>query len=215
MTQSFIKMLHHDMVYLELSSTKVIPPQSYYIVNISFDKPIPEDVCAAVAGDMPCICVFYCVDRLLLFFSKQDQEHQCKGDINIIVSKYTCTATKLLHVHYDNANNVNVTAKLVQFSTNIEVVTYLSWIMHKTFHDTMVRLSKGHITAKDLQFCTDTELQEMLQKHGVKWEECKDWEKYGVLLKIMRKKTKKGGNVQLCETFDSRDTKKYIQFIFD
>ncbi len=231
MTQSSIKKLHHDMTSIERNSCRYILPNQYYIVNVTIPSFSDTEKVKALLFDQHApIAIYQSIDRVLLVFScvEDDKEHELQGDTYLIVSKFTCffandtnmLTCKVLDMPSVSAkpSRLDISTRIVCFTTKNEILTYLMWIMYQTTQNAMIHLSGGKLTTKDLQFNTDSENKQLLEKCGIKWDKCEDFVKYGMILKLKRKKTDKETGVtvtKMCEPFDAREIKKFSHFLFD
>ncbi len=218
MSISSVKRLHNEMINFESENIKKIPPNKYYIIYIYITTTISNSINSQdykefiesqlSSIDKP-ISVYYSINKILLIYSAIDEQesHQLNGDIELIISKYVFNFAK----NMDKISNIS--AKIIQFSTQIEIFAYLSWIIDQTKQETMLRISSGMITSKELHFRTDNELINILKTQGVLWEPYDEFEKYGILMKLVRKKNNMI-IIKMSEPFDSRENKKYLKFIF-
>lgn len=215
---SSTKRLHNEMINFETDNAKIIPPNKYYIINITVENKnssgslksnleFIESQLSSVTSNP--LSIYYSVNKILLTFSSVDdnESHQLNGNSELIISKYMFSFTKNL------SDVTNISAKIIQFSTQIEIFAYVSWIIYQTTQETIIRLSKGVITSKELHFRTEYELINILETNGVSWEKCDSSEKYGTLMKLGRKKNSIIV-VKMSESFDSRENKKYLKFMF-
>jgi hypothetical protein len=137
------------------------------------------------------------------------------GNHNLIVSKYVSFFVKKfssLRLSFDEQiPDINVS--IVHIETQTKIFTYLSWIIFQVSQNRMIELSKGKITAKEIQFRTDGELKVILAKQNVIWDELDPHIKFGTILRCKHKKN--GVNIlRMSELLDARDAKKYLTFLF-
>lgn len=198
---------------VEEENLTIIPPEDYYALKIKFyeseklDRSLPEKL---LNENPKPLVVYYSHDFMLVLFSsvKESLKHQLNGNHNLIVSKYA----RFFAQNYPIAKDITI--EIVHLHSRTIIFTYLSWIIFQTFQNNLVRLSKGHITPKDLQFLTEKELKtKFSERNNFKWDDLDPHEKYGTVLHM--KQTKKSTEYfGLSELFDARDTKKYNTFIF-
>jgi hypothetical protein len=82
------------------------------------------------------------------------------------------------------------------------------------YRETLIRLSNGKLTQKELNFRTENELKELIvERCNIDMDNVDPIEKYGELVRMKRTKTK-AIYTKLSEPFDARDIKKYTGFIF-
>jgi hypothetical protein len=124
------------------------------------------------------------------------------------VSKYT----RLLCLHLTDAKDITV--EMVHLSSKTKVFSYISCIVFLEYRETLIRLSNGKLTQKELNFRTENELKELIvERCNVDMDNVDPIEKYGELVRMKRTKTK-AIYTKLSEPFDARDIKKYTGFIF-
>ena len=210
---SSTKRVHNDMHSLEEENITIIPPKDYYALKIKFysseklDSLVPEKL---LNENPKPLVVYYSHDFMLVLFScaKELSNHQFNGNHNLIVSKYA----RFFAQNYPAAKDITV--EIVHLHSRTVIFTYLSWIIFQTSQNNLVRLSKGLITPKDLQFLTEKELKTKFSEgNNLKWDDLDPHEKYGTVLH-MRQIKKSTEYFGLSELFDARDTKKYTTFIF-
>lgn len=176
---------------------------------------------------------------ILLIFPSMGETHQLEGNHNLIVSKYTMMYAKLFHDWAFNLPKkpefshefLEISTTIIHFESNIQLITYISLHIYNVSRKCFMFKSKGSITNKEINFRTDNELENILNDHtNESWNEITSEEKYGVLSKIKRRKkddspqtiNSKGSDTrnahflvsQISELFDTREYKKYINFIF-
>lgn len=221
---SSTKRLHNEMINFETDNAKIIPSNKYYIITINCtvenktsiislqsNVEFIESQLLSTNNDSNCmpISIYYSNNKILIIFLSVDDDkfHQLNGDIELIISKYVFNFTKNM------SDILDISAKIIQFSTQIEIFAYVSWIIYQTTQETILRLSKGVITSKELHFRTENELVNILETNGISWAKYDSCEKYGTLIKLGRKKNSMI-IVKMSEPFDSRENKKYLKFMF-
>jgi hypothetical protein len=210
---SSTKRVHNDMHSIEEENLTIIPPEDYYALKIKFyeSEKLDRSISEKLLNETPKpLVVYYSHDFMLVLFSsmKESLRHQLNGNHNLIVSKYA----RFFAQNCPTAKDISI--EIVHLHSRTIIFTYLSWIIFQTFQNNLVRLSKGHITPKDLQFLTEKELKTKFSEcNNSKWDNLEPHEKYGTVLhmKQIKKTTEYFG---LSELFDARDTKKYTSFIF-
>jgi hypothetical protein len=232
MAVSSTKKLNNEMLSFEKESAVIINPLNYYIIKIEFkglklseetDIDIENAAQRALISEPLPLVVYYSSYVILMVFSCKENEtdiHQQDGITDLIISKYVYFFSKNL----PRADNIFV--RIIKFESPIQIVTYISWIIFQTSHKTMVDLSDNEITQKELQFRTESELKLILENKNIIWDSINSNVKYGVVLRINRKKdvykSSKDNSksdsirniIKLSEPFDFRDNKKYLKFIF-
>jgi hypothetical protein len=215
------KRIINELSTLETESASVIPPNYCYILKIkvcgSFKESLSKIAEQLSLTDPTPSSVYYSRDVLLLIFSAAQEiseentiiTHQLDGNHNLIVSKYCLMLAKLI----PTVEKIDI--RIVHLSSKTTAFSYLSYIIFTEYQESILLLSKGKITSKDLNFRTDNELKQLLiTKCNVNLDDETPPEyKYGVLLRAKRVKNKVN-YVKMSELFDARDTKKYISFIF-
>jgi len=142
--------------------------------------------------------VYSCVD--------EEQTHYKDGSHHKIISEYV----SMLSIELKRT----ISGSIVELDTRTSVSTYFAWKIHSNSLEFMVEVSKGQISLNDTKTKTMGELTIILQDNDVDWNSASlAPEKYGVFYKLKKKKGKVV-IVDLSELFDSRDMKKYTNFIF-
>lgn len=229
MSLSSSKNLSNEMHIIENTSIKFIPSDNYYILKCVFTHNDPNFVNdfdeiaeSMLHADPQPILVYHSHNKIFLLFSCvnfatsevmddveiTNKQHQHNGNHNLIVSKYV----RYFTIHMNNVNDIFV--QIIQFTTQTQVFVYLYWILIQISQENMIRMSKGNITSKEIQFFTEDELINIIkQKGGVEWQNLKPKEKYGIFLRL-RNKQNKTILTKLSELFDVQNEEKYIKFIF-
>jgi hypothetical protein len=230
------KRIINELSTLETESASIVPSNYCYILKIKVCGPHKDSLNSACNAESKSLLgslnkiaesllltdpapssVYYSRDILLLIFSAAQElseentavTHQLDGNHNLIVSRYCVMLARLL----PTVEKIDI--RIVHLSSKTAVFSYLSYIIFTEYQESILLLSKGKITNKDLNFRTDNELRQLLiTKCNVNLDdEVPPENKYGVLLRAKRIKNK-ANYVKMSELFDARDTKKYISFIF-
>ena len=211
---SSTKRICNDMRSLEEENVKIIPPDDYYIIKIKFyeTKPLDKSLPEKVLNETPKpLAVYYSCDTISILFScvkgTSITSHQLNGNHNLIVSKYVRFFTQ------NSPQSKDITAEIIHLHSRAVIFTYLSWVVFQTTQNNFMRLSKGRITTKDLQFLTEKELKNKFSEYE-NWDDLDSHEKYGTLLTAKQSKNGITDFSSLSEPLDARDTKKYMVFIF-
>lgn len=223
MSWSSIKRLTNEMTNFEEESTTTIAPESYYVIRVTIGTSKGVEDAQRIAekelkdSSSAPLAVYCNHNEFILVFpcAIEDKPHYLEGNYQRIVSAY---AAKFAANHH--TKDVNI--KIVAFKTQMQVITYIGWIVLQTTHDALKRHSNGKITDSALNFRTITELIPVITEMGVDWEKLSSPEKYGILVRQRRstknahsKHSGSSKNVDyICEQFDARESKKYINFVF-
>lgn len=213
MSWSSVKRLTNEMETFESDSNKFVDPECYFIIRVHLEGN-NDDSLKSFAKNILCVppqpvAVYYCLDEVVLIFSCliESHTHQFDGDHQRIISKYATLFARA------NANVENVNVKLVEFQTQTQVITYMGYVVRQLSQRTMKNLSNGKITDNLLNFRTEEELLEILTSEGVRWDELDSSKKYGTFIRL-RRKHDKIVTAKISESFDARETKRYVNFIF-
>lgn len=218
MAWSSVKRLSNEMDSLESDSDRFIQPDMYYIVRFKVDNnddiqvktflPLRNFAESMLSSDPRPAAAYHNIDTISLIFSCSidSEEHQFSGSHHRIVSKYASALARVVPL--------DVSVGIIEFETQTQIVTYLGLDIFHTSQNAMKRLSGGKITDNLLHFRTEKELRDMLNDQGVDWNDVDPAEKYGTLIKLKSKKGKVTIS-SLSEHFDARETKRYINFVFN
>ena len=199
---------------LENESNRFVPSESYYVIRVQLGQTAQTTPTDLIAEEMLCsepqpIAVYHCNDEVVLIFScmTDGEAHQFGGDHHRIVSKYATS--------FARANEGIIDAKIIEFGTQTQIITYLGWIVFRTSQRVMKRLSNGKITDNLLYFRTEKELRDLLAEppENIVWNTIDSSERYGTFIRL-RCKRDKVVTVSLSEPFNAREYKRYDNFIF-
>ena len=201
------------MILIEQESDRYIPPHKYYILILTISdtkslnlreiakkmlvKNISHQPLSAYVFENDIFLVYSCVDN--------EQNHYNGGSHHKIISEYVSGLTLQL--------KTKIEGKILEFDSKTSVITYFIWKIHSNSLKFMVDVSNDKISSGDTKTKTLGELTLSLQDLGIDWDNLDPVDKYGVSYKLKKKK----GKIivcQLSEFFDSRDMKKYLNFIF-
>lgn len=217
MSFSSVKGLQNEMKNLEDESSLFVTPDKFYIVkiqiyeNFAFSRIRSLGEQFLMCSDPQPLCVHIFSNEILLLFScvEEPQQHFCEGDVLAIISHFVCETLKEFIKELPKIN-----AKVVQFKTQTQVFAYLTYSIFQHSQNLMIKISEGKITQNELQFLTELELINIINKNsGIKWQNLENAEKYGILLRLRIKKGELIVN-QMSEMFDARESAKYLKFIF-
>lgn len=215
---SSLKKMCNEISQMEKKSTMIIPPNNYYIVKLELHSPCRTtsqsiSELSMLTSEPKPIIVYHSSNIILFLFScltceeNSDISHQCEGDHATIISKYVLR-------YCDVLTNFNV--RIIHFDSQSEIISYISCIIFQTSRDAMKNLS-NKITAKDINFKTDTELKLQLEEQGINWDTIEPHKKFGTIIKLSNEKnskTSKDSIMKMSEMIDFRENKKYTKFIF-
>lgn len=212
------KSIINELCTLETESAAIIPKDYYYALKIKTASPktisLKEIAENLLLTDPAPSSIYYSKDSLFIIFpAAQEAEdesivitHQLEGNHNLIVSKYCMMLSKLLP-------NSDISVQIVHLPSKTKVFSYMSYIVFAEYQNTIIKLSQGDITPKELKFRTDNELKHiLLTKKGLNMDNIPTEQKYGVFMRVKRTKNKVS-YLTMSEPFDARDTKKYISFM--
>jgi hypothetical protein len=219
MLSSSVKGLQNEIKNLENESSFIISTDKYYIVKIEYtegnaegdveDKGVKKIAEEFLCSDPQPLSVQIFSDKLLLLFScvEESQQHFQGGDISLIISYF-------VHAFSNKIKCKNITARTIHFQTQTQIFAYFAYVIFNHSQNVMIEKSNGSITQKELQFLTENELINLLDKNSqIKWNDIPQYEKYGSLLRLRSKKGKMR-ILEMTEIFDARNAEKYIKFIF-
>jgi len=220
---SSIKNLSSEITNLIAESTNLIPIESFYVIKtvVNVNEEILHSFSEIISKCLnfqpkPSACYHSYTElqndifelSIILIFPFAEEKHQLNGDHDLMVSKYTYFYSKI----FSESNEI--LTKIIHFESDIQLFMYISWYSYNISRKCMCSHSNGSVTTKEINFRTDNELIDILGNvEGVMWDELSNEEKYGVISKI---KKKKGEFVisTISEILDTREYKKYINFIF-
>lgn len=152
------------------------------------------------------ICSYIYNNSMFLIFNNKEEpeEHYLSGShhglISYIVSKICLEISE------------KVDCNIVEFCTQIEVLTYFSTRILSNIKDSIYIHGKGLISKTDIKNKTREELL-LLFPAEESWDNLDPKKKYGQFLKIQKDCKDRVFKI-MCEEIDSRYTKKYLKFMF-
>lgn len=219
MSISNVKKLRNEMTDLEKESDRYIPSYNYYILVLTIgtlgeaDVKTPSEL-HEISKKMltrnihhqPLVSYVF-LNNIYLVYSCVDEEyeHYKNGSHHTIISEYVSSLSMEL--------KKRVYGSIIELETKTSVATYFTWKIHSNSLGYMVKVSKKKITYNNTKNKTLGELIIILKENGIEWNDLESCDKYGTFYKLKKKKGKVV-IVELSEFFDSRDMKKYINFIF-
>lgn len=214
MSLSSTKRLHHEVISLEEDSDKFVPYDKYYVIAITIlsGKVTLKDIQGWAKmmltydeNHQPLVTYTYGMDIFLMYSClNEGEDHYLKGSHQKLCSKYVSIFNNLIK------GDSNVECKIVEVDTQNQMFAYFSYKIFNNSQNTLIQLSNGKITLKDIVYKTSKELHSQLDR---RWDDIPKIERYGVFYKFKRKKN--GVAItSLSDLFDARDHKKYNAFLF-
>lgn len=210
MITSFTNKFETDINYLKNQSDKFISSERFYLVNLQFPneeglQTVTEDFLYSHTNQ-PGV-VYHHSDTIWLVFScLTEGSHYLNGSHQEIVSEY-------FNLIFSKYGFIPRKINIVEFETQIQLISYFLWEIFHNSKKTILKYSGGKITPEDLVYNTYSEVISMLNDH-TDWEGIPREERYGVFYKL--KLTKEGiTTLSFSESFDSRNLKKYINFLMN
>jgi len=213
MTSSNVRKLQNEMVAIEEESDRFVPLDSYYCINITIpelDSDTNDLAIKFLTKNMKHQPLFtYSFDKtLLLFYScmEEGKSHYLNGSHHSLISEYTSILV------LETGKPVN--CSIVEFDSRVCVSTYFLWKTHDNSKKCMVGSSDGKISFVDTKTKTSNELIDILKTLDITWEGIPTHVKFGTFYKLKKRKGKVVIS-KLSENFDSRENKRYSNFMFD
>jgi hypothetical protein len=220
MSISNVKKVYSEMTMIESNSDYCIPYNKYYILNLvikSSTKNSSKDNKSNLHIlakkylsrnlDHQPLVVYIFKNNISLIFScsEENKQHYKNGSHHKIISEYVSIMSRDL--------KTDVYGSIVELETRTSVATYLIWKVHSNSLKYIIDSSNGTISTIDTTNKTLSELKEDLQNIDIILDDVPSQDKYGIFYKLKKKKTEVVIDF-LSEFLDSRDIKKYINFIF-
>lgn len=150
--------------------------------------------------------------KIYLLFTSVDesQEHFLGGLYHKLISYYSCLMCKWM---IKNEYPISIIeTNLIEYESHIEIFTFFSVKVYdnkmrcieRLFDDTTIEINISQLTEK--------EIIDILKKEGVNYNDISNADKYGTFAKL-RKKGAKIVIDKMEEYLDSRESKKYLDFI--
>lgn len=221
---SSCKSLHNEIEFIEtIRNSKKVEASNYYIVKISNlmidDETLKELTMWLITRKDNQPLVSYHTSNsqgekiiYILFTSADDgQSHFLDGTYSKLISYYLCTITKWLLSREGESFDpdfLTFEADIIEFESHIEIFTFFSVKVYDNHNNLIESLG-----VKDVHNKTQKEIDDIIKRKSVDLAKISDERKFGVFTKLKRK----GGRVvieRMSEYLNSRDNKKYIDFLF-
>ena len=187
---SMFNTIKNEMKSLESESDKSIEPENYYLMNItlsgkeiSFPQMKKWGLKFFKRTPSP-VCIYIYLSTMFLIFSccEENTDHYLGGSHHRLVSHYTNEMGLLC-----KNNTLSIFTCIVEFSTKVQVLTYLSYRVYSNNISCISKLLDHETGSK-----TRKELLDQLKKNGCEWEKLGNVEKYGIFFRLNSKKGKNG-----------------------
>lgn len=216
MSISYIKKIKNEINEIERESDKFISSNKYYIIYLKFPIDQCENLSLEVTKklgkiflnnkpDHRPLCNYVLEDEIYLIFPPSD-DHYLDGSYQKIISEYASFFSNYMKCS-------SVICKIIEFSSQIQIVTYFTLKTYLNSRKFIIKLSKDKISEEDISSKTLFELVEDLEKDGISWDGISNENKFGIFLKF-KKQNEKLVISTLSECFDARNNEKYINYIF-
>jgi hypothetical protein len=229
MSISNVKKVYSEMTMLESESDYCIPFNKYYILNLTLEPSTKNNIKELKQNKTKCIkkinledlakkmlsrnmnhqplSVYIFKNNISLIFSclEENQNHYKNGSHHKIISEYV----SVLSLELKSLIN----GSIVELDTRTSVIMYLIWKVHSNSLRCIVDKSEGTISINDTKIQTLGELKIRLNIVDVIWDDIDLTNRYGIFFKLKKKKNTIIID-SLSEFLDSRDIKKYTNFIF-
>lgn len=208
MPRSSIKELPGELSRFEEESKRLLNSQNYFVVkaNIKFREwhfGHFEHISYKLLEDdfqgLKCVYVNE-IDEIILIFDRGNDKF---NNYNFIISTISLQICK----HCEGVDNIETLfLDIAEFPSKPELLIYISLEAYNSTRRNMRDMSKGNISDTDFYMKTDHELIKILEDNEISWEAASSHKKYG---QFIRKDFEK-----LSEHIDTRNIKKYTNFIF-
>jgi len=211
---STVKKLQNEISTIEKEGIKKIEYNKFYVIAVEVIEGDVKD------GDVKKWVKFFLKQKshqplsiytfetdIYLIFSCLDGEHKMHyldGEYHRLISDYVSKMNNIIK------GPSSICCHIVEFFTRTQVFAYFACKVFENSQRKMIKVTDGDVKS-------DYTLQESLdiiEKSGIIWDDIPKVERYGSFYRLRRNKGRIV-TVSLSESFDARDSKKYIKFIFD
>lgn len=215
MSTSNLKRLCHEISSIEHDSDRYIPFDSYYIIHTRvLEGQVTHKELESWCKDLlsykdhqPLVLYLYDHDIYAMYSCLEKGEHYLKGSHQALCSKYVSYFNNLIK------GESKVECRIIEIDTQTQVFAYFSYKVFINSQQSLIDLSNGKLTQKDIVYKTLQELIDMLKETGVDWDEIPKIKRYGTFYKLKKKKNKVT-IISMSEKLDFREVKKYNTFLF-
>jgi len=206
------KQLITELKLIEDDCKQYISLDNYHVVKVKLKNLVPSFDAKAFNEELLCDehqpnAVYFNKDTFLLFFPKTNETQQYTRNYHEIICKYTSRFIKK-----DTKLDVNVS--IVEFDSQLKVITYLKMHIDNHMTTTIKELSGGKIDNKIIYFRTDKEIFDLLKTEcSISWDDISMYDKYGSLVRLVQKKDKIVSEY-MSKNFDARNNSMYLKYIF-
>lgn len=211
---SSAKALQNKVTSIEEESDRKISHDVYYIVWIKTQQPELAKIVKKLIKKLikkeyetdgfPLLIYSYGTDMCILFSSLETGEHFMKGSHQKICSYFASIVSRLI--------DSLVICSIVEFDSRPKILIYFQTKIYENAQKSVLDMSEGKLTHKNIQIGTLYEAVELLKQHSIFWEKLIPHKRFGTLYKYQNTDKKK--LITLSELIDVRFMEKYNSYFF-